>query len=123
FLLITAPSVTSAHSLPLVFRLAQVTPTCGVAGGDALLDERIGYFGDELQERQTGVDVACALARLLNQRCNVVAGDVEQPLKSFGFFVRMHVNTHRVFDQRPLQRLCVVDLDDAGGDGEKLCQL
>src|ERR1700730_6946124 len=35
----------------------------------------------------------------------------------------MHVNTHRVFDQRPLQRLCVVDLDDAGGDGEKLCQL
>jgi hypothetical protein len=70
----------------------------GVADGDALLGERFGHFGDELQERQTGVDVACALARLLNQRGNVVAGDVEQPLKSFGFFVRMHVNAHRVFD-------------------------
>ena len=54
----------------------------GVAGGDALMDERLGHFGDELQERQTGVDVACTLARLLNQRGNVVAGDVEQPPKS-----------------------------------------
>jgi hypothetical protein len=34
----------------------------GVAGRDALLDERLRHFGDELQERQTGVDVACALA-------------------------------------------------------------
>ncbi len=56
-----------------------------MAGGDALLCERFGHFWDELQERQTGVDVACALARLLNQRVNVVAGDVEQPLKSWDY--------------------------------------
>ena len=34
----------------------------GVAGRDALLSECLGYSGDELQEGQTGVDVACALA-------------------------------------------------------------
>ena len=62
------------------------------------MGERLGHFGDELQERQTGVDVACTLARLLNQRGNVVAGDVEQPPKSLGLFVRMHIDAHRVFD-------------------------
>ena len=29
---------------------------------------------------------------------NVVAGDVEQPPKSFGLFVRMHIDPHCVFD-------------------------
>jgi len=38
----------------------------GVAGGDALLSERFGHSGDELEKRQTGVDVACALTRLLD---------------------------------------------------------
>jgi len=29
-----------------------------MAGGDALLGERLGHCGDELQKRQTGVDEA-----------------------------------------------------------------
>jgi hypothetical protein len=35
----------------------------------------------------------------------------------------MHIDSHRIFDQLPLLSLCVVDIDDAGGDGEELCQL
>jgi hypothetical protein len=91
-----------------------------VAGGDALLGERLGHSGDELQEGQTGVDVACALARLLDQGGNVVAGDVEQALEALRLLVRVNVYALAVLDQLPFERLCVVDLDDTGGNGEKL---
>src|ERR1035437_4416567 len=35
----------------------------------------------------------------------------------------MHVDTTCVFNQRPFKGLCIGEFDDAGGDGEKLCQL
>jgi hypothetical protein len=44
-------------------------------------------------------------------------------LETLRLFVRMNVDALRILDQSPLQTLGVVDLDDAGGDGEKLCQL
>ena len=34
----------------------------GMAGGDAFPGERLGYFGDELQQGQTRIDVGSALA-------------------------------------------------------------
>ena len=76
---ILAPALLESCGLRL---LRDAGDEVGVAGGDAFLGERSGYFGDELQERQTGVDVACALARLLDQGGYVVAGNVEQTLKS-----------------------------------------
>ena len=94
-----------------------------MAGGNAFLGERFRHRGDELQEGQTGVDVACALARLLHQGGNVVAGDVEQALEALRLLVRVNVNTLAVLDQLPFERLCVVDLDDTGGNGEKLRNL
>ncbi len=50
----------------------------GVAGGDAILCERFGHFGNQLQEREPGVDVAGALAELVGKRGHIVAGHVEQ---------------------------------------------
>jgi hypothetical protein len=35
----------------------------------------------------------------------------------------MHIDFHRIFDQLPLLSLCIADIDDTGGYGEKLCQL
>lgn len=69
-----------------------------MAGGDALLRKRFGHFGDELQKRQTSVDVACALACLLGQRCYVVTGKVKQALESLRLFVRMDIGALGVFD-------------------------
>jgi hypothetical protein len=62
-----------------------------MAGGDALLGERLDHSGDELQERQTGIDMACALAGLLNQGGNVVAGDVEQTLEALRLLVGVNI--------------------------------
>jgi len=69
-----------------------------MAGGDALLGERLRYRGDELQEGQTGVDVAGTLAGLLDQSGNVVAGDVEQALEALRLLVWVNVYTLRVLD-------------------------
>ena len=54
--------------------------------------------GMSCRERQTGVDVACALAGLLDQSGNIVAGQVEQALETLRLFVRMHVDALRIFD-------------------------
>ena len=69
-----------------------------MAGGDALLGERLGHSGDELQEGQPGVDVTYALARLLDQSGNVVSGDVEQALETLRFLVRVNIHALRILD-------------------------
>jgi hypothetical protein len=43
---------------------------------DALFDECLGNIRDELQQRETGVDVACALAGFGDKRGHVIAGQV-----------------------------------------------
>ena len=70
---VLAPAVLERIGLML---LRQTGDEVGMAGGDALLHERLGDSGDELQERQTRVDVAGALAGLLDKRGHVVAGKV-----------------------------------------------
>ena len=94
-----------------------------MAGGDALLGERLRNFGDELQQRQTGVDMACALAGLLDQSRDIVTGHVEQALEALRLLVRVDINPLRVLDQLPFLGLCVGEFDDPGGNGEKLRQL
>ena len=69
-----------------------------VTRGDPLGCKRLGDGWNELQERQTGVDVACTLARLFDQCGYIVAGHVEQALKALRLLVRVHVHTLRVFD-------------------------
>jgi hypothetical protein len=81
----------------LVF-LPETGDEVGVAGGDAFLGECLGHRGDELEKRQTGVDVACALAGLLDQGRNVMAGNVEQTLEALRFLVRVNVHALRVLD-------------------------
>ncbi len=76
-----------------------------------------------MQKRQARVDVACALAGLLDQRGDVVAGHIEQTLEALRLFVGVHVDALRVLDQLPLKRLGIVDVDDAGGKGEELRKL
>ena len=48
----------------------------GMAGGDALLLERLGNVRYELQKRKPRLDVALALAALGRKRRHVVAGKV-----------------------------------------------
>jgi hypothetical protein len=69
-----------------------------MAGGDASLGEGLGHRGDELQEGQTRVDVAGALAGFLDQRGNIVAGDVEQTLEALRLLVWVNVYALRVLD-------------------------
>ena len=57
----------------------------GVAGGDALLLEGFGHFGDELKQSKAGIDETVALARLLGQGGNVIPGKVEEPLESLDY--------------------------------------
>ncbi len=88
-----------------------------------LLSEVLRNRGDELQQGQPGVDVRCALAGLLHQRGNVIAGHVEQALKALRLFVGVNVHPLRVLDQLPLQGLGVVDIHDAGWHGEEFGKL
>jgi hypothetical protein len=76
-LIVLAPALRVSLGL---FLLRESCDEVGVTGSDALRLERLGYFGDELQQSKTGVDVAVALARLLSKRGNVIAGKVEKPL-------------------------------------------
>ncbi len=69
-----------------------------MAGCDALLLECFGHFGDELEQGEAGIDETVALARLLGKRGNVIAGEVEQPLKALRLLVRMHVDALAVLD-------------------------
>ena len=63
-----------------------------MAGCEAFLLECFGHFGDELKQGKPGIDETVALARLLGKGRNVVAGEVEQPLKALRLLVRMHVD-------------------------------
>ncbi len=47
-----------------------------MAGGDALLGECLGNFGNELQKRETRIDVAGTLAGLLDKGGHVVTGQI-----------------------------------------------
>ena len=47
-----------------------------MAGGDALLHKRLRHSRDELQKAQPRVDVAGALAGLLDKGGHVIAGQV-----------------------------------------------
>jgi hypothetical protein len=66
--------------------------------------------------------VARALAGLLDQRGYVVAGEVEQLLESLCFFIGVNVDALGVFNQRPFECLCIVDINYPGGNGEELGQ-
>jgi hypothetical protein len=76
-----------------------------------------------LQEGQPGVDVAGALAGLLDQSGNVIAGDVEQALEALRLLVRVNVHALAVLDKLPFERLGIVNLDDTGGNGKQLGKL
>jgi hypothetical protein len=69
-----------------------------VAGGDTFLKESLGNFGNQLQKRETGVDVARALAGLLDQSRHIVTGHVEQTLEALGLLVRVNVGPLIIFD-------------------------
>ena len=53
----------------------------GMAGCDALLLEGFSHFGDELEQSEAGIDKAIALARFLGKGGDIIARQVEQPLK------------------------------------------
>jgi DUF1365 family protein len=69
-----------------------------VAGGDALFLKCFGHFGNELKQSEASIDETVALARLLGKGRNIVAREIEQPLKAMRLLVRMHVDALRVFD-------------------------
>ena len=77
----------------------------------------------KLQQGQTGVDVAGALAGLLDQSGHVVARKVQEPLKALCLFVGVNIHPLRVFDQLPLHRLGIAKLDDTGGKREDFGKL
>src|ERR1700677_1184427 len=79
----------------------------GMASGDALFLKCFGHFGNELKQSEAGIDETVALARLLGKGSNIVAREIEQPLKALRLLVRMHVDALRVFDRLPLKGLLV----------------
>ncbi len=60
---VLTPALLEGFGLAL---LRETGDKVGVAGGNAFLGKRLGHSRDELQEGQTSVDVAGALARLLD---------------------------------------------------------
>ena len=70
---VLAPALLEGRRLVL---LRQTGKQVGMTGGNALLDERFGNVGNELQKRETRIDVAGALAGLLNEGGHVVTGQV-----------------------------------------------
>ena len=117
---VLAPALLKGLSLRLLWETCKEV---GVACCDALLREGLGYGGDQLQQRETSIDVARALAGLVYQRRHVVARQVEQALKTLCLLVWVHVDALRILDQLPFQHLCIINLDDAGRDREKFCKL
>ena len=81
-----------------LYVLGKTGDEVGVAGGNPFLGERFRHSGDELQEGETRVDVAYALAGLLDQGGNVVAGDVEQALEALRLLVRVNVYPLTILD-------------------------
>jgi hypothetical protein len=108
------PVLTPALLESFCLRLLRKTGNkVGMAGCDAFLRECLGYLGDQLKKRETGIDVACALAGLLDQSGYIIAGEVEQALEALRLFVRMNVDPLRIFNQLPFLSLRVIDLNDA----------
>ena len=56
-----------------------------MAGCDALFLECFGHFGNELKQSEASIDETVALARLLGKGRNIVAREIEQPLKSLDY--------------------------------------
>lgn len=113
------PVLASALLIGLVLNvLRKSSKQAGMAGGDTVAAECLGDGRNELQECKAGVDVACALACLLDQRGDIVTGHVEETLEALRLFIRAHVLAKCVFDQLPFKSLGVGDIDDAGGKRE-----
>ena len=95
----------------------------GVGRGDEFSAERLRNCRDQLQQRQTSIDVGCALAGFVDQRGHVIAGHVEQTLEALRLFVGVNVDPLAVLDQLPFKGLRIVNIDDPGGKGEELGEL
>ena len=117
---VLAPALLERFGLGL---LRESSEQVGMAGGDAFGAERLRYGRDELQKRQTRIDVGGALTGLVDQRGHVVTGHVEQALETLRLFVRMDVDALAVLDQLPKNGFVVADIDDAGGKGEEFRKL
>ena len=76
-----------------------------------------------MEQCETCVDEALALAGLLCQGSYVVTGEIKKPLETLGLFVGMHIDSLAVFNQLPLKRLLVGQRDDTGGNLRKLRKL
>jgi hypothetical protein len=69
-----------------------------VTRGDAFLNKGLRNIGNELQERQPCVDMACAFTRLHDQSGNVVAGNGKQTLEALRLLAGVNVYALRVLD-------------------------
>src|ERR1700678_3178905 len=87
----------------------------GMASRDALLLEGFSHFGDELEQSEAGINEAIALARFLGKGADIIARQVEEPLKPLRLLIGMHVDALRIFDQLPFDDLLVGELHDADG--------
>jgi hypothetical protein len=84
-----------------------------MAGGDLVLLESLGHFGDKLQQRHSCINVALALTALEGECGNVITGKVQEPLISCGLFVRVYVLPLTVLYDLYYQGLCIVEVEDA----------
>jgi hypothetical protein len=57
----------------------------GMAGCNALLLEGFSYLGDELEQSEAGIDEAIALSRFLSKGGDIIARQIEQPLKPLDY--------------------------------------
>jgi hypothetical protein len=103
--------------------LRQTGDQIGVAGGDPFLYERLGHCGNQVQERQAGVDVGSALAGFLDKGGDIVARQVQEVLEALRLLVRVNVHTLGVFDQLPFHRRRIAQFDDAGRQGKDFGKL
>ena len=69
-----------------------------MAGCDALPLESFSHLGDELEQSEAGIDETIALARFLGKGRDIIARQVEQPLKPLRLLIGMHVDALRIFD-------------------------
>src|SRR5882762_122561 len=117
---ILAPALLKGSGLMF---LRETGDQIGMAGGNAFLNKCLCDFGDELQERQTSINVRCALARLQHERGHIVTGHVEQALEALRLFVWMDIDALRVFDQLPFLGGHIIQFNDASGNGEEFRKL
>ena len=92
---ILAPALLKGGSLVFLW---QTCKQVGMAGRDALPLEGVSHFGDELEQSEAGIDETIAFARFLDKGGDIIAGQVEQPMKPLRFLIGMHGDALRVFD-------------------------